>query len=299
MGRVSSSGHDTRLGQWTWMTFKGDTNLTVIKAYRVCQEKGNSNNMTAHARQSSLLLNRTPEPYPRQQILKDLKVFITTRRHQGEAIVLMIDANEECLSPNLKLRRTMDSLAMTNLHHLIHGESCPNTYTRGAHQIDHIYGCPRIAANTTNAGGLPFKTGIDTNHRGLYINVEVQNIFRSLTTELQAPKPRKLSSLNKKHSEALRRAVVKACKNQNIKDRLEQLATVPANQWNPHHQEALNKIDDTFTKIVLAAETKVCHNSYGYPISEKLIQAGQLLRYWKTRLSNLLLSTTNLNPSIQ
>ena len=124
------------------MTFKGDTNLTVITAYRVCQEKGNSGDMTAHAQQSSLLLNRTPTPDPRKQVLEDLKVFIANRRYQGKAIVLMIDANEECLSPNSNLRRTMDSLAMTNLHHLIHGESCPNTHTRGAQQIDHIYRCP-------------------------------------------------------------------------------------------------------------------------------------------------------------
>ena len=264
------------------MTFKGDTNLTVITAYRVCQEKGNSGDMTAHAQQSSLLLNWTPAPDPRKQALKDLKVFIADRRYQGKAIVLMIDANEECLSPNSTLRRTMDSLAMTNLHHLIHGESCPNTHTRGTQQIDHIYGCPRIAANTTNAGVLPFKMGIDTDHQGLYVDVEVQNIFRSLTTEIQTPKPRKLSSMNKKHSEALRTVVVKACHNQNIKDRLERLATVPVNRWTKYHQAALNKIDDTFTKIVLAAETKVCHKPYGYPISEKLIQAGQLLRYWKT-----------------
>ena len=281
------------------MTFKGDTNLTVITAYRVCQEKGNSGDMTAHAQQSSLLLNRTPKPDPRKQVLEDLKSFIADRRYQGEAIVLMIDANEECLSPNSTLRRTMDSLGMTNLHHLIHGESCPNTHTRGAQQIDHIYGCPRIAANTTNAGILPFKMGIDTDHRGLYVDVEVHHIFRSSTTELQHQIPRKLSSLNKKHSDALRTVVVKACNNQNIKDRLEHLAKVPVTRWNNHHQAALNKIDKTFTNIVLAAESKVCHKPYGYPISEKLIKAGQLLRYWKTRMSSILLPEIDLTPTIQ
>ena len=51
---------------------------------------------------------------------------------------------------------------MTNLHHLLHGEGCPKTYTRGTQQIDHIYGCPKVATNTINAGILPFKLGIDT-----------------------------------------------------------------------------------------------------------------------------------------
>ena len=299
VGRVSASGNDERLGRWTWMTFKGDTNLTVITAYRVCQEKGNSGEMTAHAQQASLLLNRTPTPDPRNQILEDLKALISEKRQSGEAVILMIDANEESLSPNSKLRRTMDSLAMSNLHHIIHGEGCPNTYTRGQHQIDHIFGCPRIASNTTNAGVLPFKFGIDSDHRGLYVDVEVQNIFRSTTTDLQYPKPRKLSSLNKKHADALRTVVTKSCKNQNIHSRLRQLSTVPPNRWHNQHQDALNKIDDTFTKIVLAAEAKVCHKPYGYPISEKLIQAGQLLRYWKTKLSNLLIPTIDLQHSIQ
>ena len=141
----------------------------------------------------------------------------------------MIDANEECIYPNSKLRRTMDHLQMTNLHHLLHGEGCPKTYIQGSHQIDHIYGCPRVAQNTTNAGILPFKHGIDTDHRGLYVDVKVHNIFRSSTTDLKNIPQRKLSSKNKKHTEALRDTIRKGCINQKIHCKLLTLSKIPPN----------------------------------------------------------------------
>ena len=36
VGRISAAGADSCLGQWTWQTLQGDTNLTIITAYRVC-----------------------------------------------------------------------------------------------------------------------------------------------------------------------------------------------------------------------------------------------------------------------
>ena len=56
-------------------------------AYQVCQEKGQSGEKTAHAQQSALLLNTTPSPDPRNQILEDLKLFIMIFRQQGEPVI--------------------------------------------------------------------------------------------------------------------------------------------------------------------------------------------------------------------
>ena len=77
VGRIIDSGNDARLGRWTWQTLRGDTNLTIITVYRVCQEKGNSGELTAHAQQSALLLDTSPAPDPRKQVLEDLKAFVT------------------------------------------------------------------------------------------------------------------------------------------------------------------------------------------------------------------------------
>ena len=37
VGRIMESGSDHELGRWSWQTFKGDTNLTIITAYRPCK----------------------------------------------------------------------------------------------------------------------------------------------------------------------------------------------------------------------------------------------------------------------
>lgn len=41
-GSITDAGSNPQLGCWTWQTLQGDTNLTVITAYRVCQEQDNS-----------------------------------------------------------------------------------------------------------------------------------------------------------------------------------------------------------------------------------------------------------------
>ena len=283
VGRIKETGQDERLGRWSWQSYKGDTTLTIITAYRVCQDKGDSGALTAHAQQHALLLNQTSDPDPRKQFLTDIEEFISQRRTQGEAIILMLDANEEARSPNSQLRRTMDNISMTNLHHMLHGEGCPNTYQGGREQIDHIYGCPTVAAHTTRAGVLPFHYGIDTDHRGLYVDIDVYNIFKSNTAEIRNPPPRKLSSKNTIHADKVREQVRRQCKSHNIQHGLQELTKVPLNRWTERHQEKLNSIDEHFTKIVLKTETKVCHKPYGYPMSEKLIKAGQQYRYWKAR----------------
>mmetsp|Transcript_30397 Transcript_30397/g.46625 ORF Transcript_30397/g.46625 Transcript_30397/m.46625 type:complete len:134 (+) Transcript_30397:327-728(+) len=113
----------------------------------------------------------------------------------------MIDANKNGSRPDSKLRRAMDSISMTNIHHLIFGDNCLNTCQQGTEQINHIYGCPIVANQTVRAGVLPFKYNIDTDHRGLYVDVKVDNIFKSVTAELHRPKERKMSSANLKQSD--------------------------------------------------------------------------------------------------
>ena len=73
---------------------------------------------------------------------------------------------------------------------------------------------------------------------------------------------------------------------------------VPEQAWQDRHTHALNKIDDQFTKILLHAEAKCCHKSYGYPLSDRLIHAGQTLRYWRLRQSHTLLPNIDLRRSI-
>ena len=115
VGQISAAGSDSRLGWWTWQTLQGDTNLTVITAYCVCQESGNSGEQMVHAQQRALLLSTTSQPDPPQQILHDLKNFIQLCQDKGETVILLIDGNEDILSDKFTSSSPWGGVS-TNLH---------------------------------------------------------------------------------------------------------------------------------------------------------------------------------------
>ena len=89
----------------------------------------------------------------------------------------MLDVTEEAITPWSSIQRTMDKQNLTNLHCVIHGEHNPAKHIPGSNQIDLMFRCLLVACSTVQAGILPFKFGIDSVHQGLYVNIDVPNIF--------------------------------------------------------------------------------------------------------------------------
>ena len=91
--RVSNTGCDpSKLGHWTWITIKGSaSNIQIISAYRPIHSLGPKTVDAQHDR----VLSKTTTNDPREDILTTLHAVIRNWIHQGDHIILCIDANDD------------------------------------------------------------------------------------------------------------------------------------------------------------------------------------------------------------
>jgi hypothetical protein len=142
-------------------------------------------------------------------------------------------------------KTTLVSL-MSNIHTNL------STHARGNKIIDHIFGSPSLIHHVDKCGYLPFyQSAWPSDHRGLYIDIlglHVPN-YRSQTSTRRI-----LSSKNTK-------AIKQFLSNIN-RDHCSQLLTDLYHleshlEWTAHQHDWLEQIDQTYTTLLLAAESKL------------------------------------------
>eukprot|EP00978_Attheya_sp_CCMP212_P003230 scaffold6619_cov36-Attheya_sp.AAC.2 len=180
VGRVSESGEDPHgLGRWSYISLAGqnDRKLYVVSAYRVSQDHNSTGDATAHKQQMRLLRQRgINNPNPRKQWCDDLLASVETWIAEGAEVLIMADAN----SP-LNDKGFGSFVARSKLYDILgakHGMNSPPTYLRGSNTIDFMLGTERVCRAVINGGMLRFKDGIHSDHRGLYLDLNVLYLFR-------------------------------------------------------------------------------------------------------------------------
>eukprot|EP00957_Ditylum_brightwellii_P208890 15359416-Ditylum_brightwellii.AAC.1 len=94
---VCHSGSN-RLGSWSIVTIKGklDRRITIVSAYRVCQESLDQAGSSTCWKQQWRQLKKKghPNPDPRKIFLKDFSYFIEDRIGNDEELIIGIDTNK-------------------------------------------------------------------------------------------------------------------------------------------------------------------------------------------------------------
>ena len=84
-----------------------------------------------------------------------------------------------------------------------HGMHSPNTYIRGTQTIDYVFGTERVNEAVIQCGMPPFNEGIVTDHRALWVDLDLPRLLHgSLTsppTQLSRPQTK-----NKKQVKAIK-----------------------------------------------------------------------------------------------
>eukprot|EP00978_Attheya_sp_CCMP212_P003376 scaffold6986_cov35-Attheya_sp.AAC.1 len=180
VGRVSESGEDPHgLGRWSYVSLAGqnDRKLYVVSAYRVSQDHNSTGDATAHKQQMRLLRQRgINNPNPRKQWCDDLLALVETWIAEGAEVLIMADAN----SP-LNDKGFGSFVARSKLYDILgakHGMNSPSTYLRGSNTIDFMLGTERVSRAVIFGGMLRFKDRIHSDHRGLYLDLNVLYVFR-------------------------------------------------------------------------------------------------------------------------
>eukprot|EP00957_Ditylum_brightwellii_P149688 11398997-Ditylum_brightwellii.AAC.1 len=107
-----------------------------------------------------------------QDLLEDIRKL----RNKGNTIVLGIDAKRDVKEAELS-----EFLAEAKLYNLMqakYGMHTPNTHIKGSHAVDFVFVTEDRIGQTEEIGMFPFREGINSDHRGFFININ-QKFFLS------------------------------------------------------------------------------------------------------------------------
>ncbi len=312
--RVVTCGSDPLgLGRWSFIVLRGkqDTNICIVTAYRVCNDKY-TGPKTAYQQQrrhlSSLFRKqgKVINPDPHRQFILDLQAWIEFKQAEGMQIILTLDNNEE-LSPNIGQLEpssttllsspiinvshdgTLETLIRSTglvdiLRHQHPSKAYPPTYNRGKKRIDYILVSSSLLSAVTRSGILPYNAIFQGDHRPCFIDIDVSKAFDGKTPELCPPCQRQLQlhdpRIIKKYLETLHQQF----KIHNIPEKVKALQQEHS-EWTDHHQLEYEKLDKLITESMLYAERQSSSRyTKTYEWSPTLIQAVYAERYWRLQL---------------
>ena len=179
LGTIDKYDSDKRgLGRWTYFIIQGKNNKKVafITAYRVSQNSVPGDD-TVYAQQYRLLRRQNiMNPKPKKVFDDDLCQLLTDWKNANIDIVLMIDANAEITDK--QLQKISQSAQLYDIMSSRHGMNCPRTYVRGNKRIDYILGTKNIVNAISKCGILAFNTGIISDHRALWLDLEINVLLK-------------------------------------------------------------------------------------------------------------------------
>ena len=287
--RLAASGSDSSgLGRWSYFTMHGRNGkkVTVVSAYRPCQESiAHSGLSSAYAQQHRLMnLQGDPDPKPRQRFLTDLQIEVSQWTAAKHEVIVSMDANEDLRDRNSKLAQF---LADTQLMHLLgnrHHLNTPATHTTKT--IDYVFCTPGVADAVTACGYLPFQHNaeIKGDHRSIYVDFDARILFGVVTPEM-LDLSRGVISDRPLLVDRFGKTVVGTCvQHEDLLYRSKYLMTVPVTEWTRDHRDELNSIDSIFHDAILKAD-RLCRRLSKCPWTPAIHMAYLVRRYWELRVT--------------
>ena len=183
-GRVERGGSDS-LGRWSYTslrTRKGKL-INIITFYLPIKPSANKGESTIYAQMELDLLQRKKKLLePRKELLEDLKKFINDEHEKGNKNILMGDTNDDVGEEDSEIRRFLRETNMEPTYLVRHGEDAtmPATHDRGRKCLDMIATTVDLPPGTIKRIGFaPFYTNIYTDHRGIYVDIDIKKLFNS------------------------------------------------------------------------------------------------------------------------
>ena len=289
-GRITNCITDTSgQGRWSGFILRARKPIVVITAYRVPQSSiDNVGYKTAYAQQWAVArMAGEQQPEPRGQTTKDLTSAIK-QWQQTQDIILMIDANEHFDSPQSAISKLAASCNLVDIIATRHQQATNTaTYSRGTKRIDFILISENIAPAVTRCGLLPFYEGIHSDHRGSFIDLDARILFQDRTPQLYEQPRRQLHSKKPSAVMHYKTELWKQLTAHNIINRSTTIAqrAIQDAKTSSFAQE-LNNIANIIQQAMLSAEAS-CPKSPNTPYSTKMANLNKIIRYWKTKKSEI------------
>jgi hypothetical protein len=181
-GRINNKGSD-KLGRWTFMSMqaKNGRNVVFITIYVPRKPTSSGKGTTIYNQmEADLLKERGLLGDARKTLLNDLYNFIKKEKNEGNITFLMGDVNDNLGLDGGQINTFLQSLGMKIPFKTRHGKKVPlpSTHDRGVTCIDLIACCDTVQDEAiVRAGYAPFYYNFFTDHRGVFLDVNIDLIF--------------------------------------------------------------------------------------------------------------------------
>ena len=267
--RVMEHGSDN-LGRWVWATLRGQQQekTTVVTMY--CPNRGSTTlgPSTVWSQQWIRLQEMVNEEEgdqtvdPRRQCLDDFKVWAKKRIEQGHKLVILTDANQSLTDVRdaYNLSDLVQELRLASAMEVKHENQSLRSLDRGSVTIDHILTFGVDPDLVHKAGQLPFGLGFHTDHRGLFADLDGEQLLSLQMVEPEQREGRRLSSKNTKQQHIYLQHLCRHLEAHNVFTRAGALSTKSATgSLSTTDLLEYNKVDACITDGMLAAEKQLPH----------------------------------------
>jgi hypothetical protein len=249
--RVVKIGRDdTGCGRWSYVTFnvKENKHITVINTYRVCSQRDPGGTTASREQQCVQYADEELIQYvldPHKQTLIDLQYFVQELLQGGYEVIIFLDANQEEYQPyrpqdhdacfktkgsfqvdgsiDGSLRSFMANCGLTNALTDIHSDQVPNTHVRGSKQIDFALVTDGIRP-CIKAVGLFDESILKSDHRAMFIDLDLSLLFGTSLERLERPQFRNLKLDDPRISDSYRKLLHKQFECHSIYDRVQKIS---------------------------------------------------------------------------
>jgi hypothetical protein len=195
-----------------------------------------------------------------------------------------MDANESMDNITGSLNRFVNDTGLLDPITARHGTTNqPRTYSRGSSRIDYILTSPLLNQYITRCGILPLHHIVDSDHRALYIDVELHRFLKGVPSAIVPQSMRGIQSNNPRAVQKYQQILSASLSNNNVMEKMRELVAQNESQsgLTPTQIEEFLQLENFISQAKLNAETQVQHIS-DIPWSPKLIQAQKLVHYWRS-----------------
>ena len=291
--RVAGKGKD-QLGRFNWIDFYGADNfLRIYTIYRV--NPGNdssSGDDTCWTHQRTALTLKNCNIDPRKQVILDLVKQIKEDIRLHRSILICGDVNED-ITKNSGFNKAMLDLGLFNVVTQEIGNSIEyRTHNRGKSIIDGIWASPNLQHSIIRCGAAPFNFAFQSDHRGLFLDINLQDFLDVSNCPLLSPAYRRLKFTIPKRVQAYSTQCLSLWKLQKMNLRLSQLEELLPISSSLEQSHLLNKLDAEIGDILTSGEKKCCTvgRHCTDPFSRELQKALRNNRQCKFTLAKLLAS---------
>ena len=278
-----------RMGRWSAIRFSGSEGnyFTFIMAYQVCKTSSKGTNTAAAQQRANIIEESIQEdvltrPSPRQAFITDLRQFIQATQQAGDNIILCGDFNETMSESHSGMATLAEACGLVDIFNIRLGTSdSPPTYQRGKRRLDYILMSPSLISAVRAAGYDPFGYRIVSDHRGYYVDLDVNILCGITPTKLAPVDHRDFQSTNPHQLRTYLKIKHQYLRNHQWYERLQHLMEKQAPD-----DEIAEALDRDLQRSSRCA-ANACKFSYRSPWSPTFAQAWATINFYKLAKSQI------------